>query len=190
MNIVFDGDSISCGVGASPTMTLSSQTGRLLRNKSTIHVVAQGGRQLSECLDTFNQHVAALYDSGTDRNIVFLKAGDNDITRGISADTTYNRLEGYVTLAHGCGWKVIVASNLQRFDVSDDAQRELSVFNDLTIKNKAKADLIVDFASDQILGRLESRINRHYYNEDGVHPTDVGYTILAQKVASAIDQIL
>lgn len=189
MNIVFDGDSIALGVGASPAMTLSSQTGKMLRNKSTIHVIAQGGRQLSECFDTFDQRVAALYDPTADQNIVFLKAGDNDITRSSSAEVTYTYLENYVDLAHGRGWKVIVASNLQRFDVSDDLQHELSTFNDLTVKNNAKAEIVLDFASDEILSKLEIRINRHYYNQDGVHPTNAGYTILARRLAPAIDRL-
>lgn len=189
MNIVFDGDSIALGVGASPAMTLSSQTGKMLRNKSTIHVIAQGGRQLSECFDTFDQRVAALHNPTADQNIVFLKAGDNDITRNSSAEVTYRHLENYVDLAHGRGWKVIVASNLQRFDVSDDLQHELSTFNDLTVKNNAKAEIVLDFASDEILSKLEIRINRHYYNQDGVHPTNAGYTILARKLALAIDRL-
>lgn len=177
--LVFDGDSISLGVGASHGHTLSDQILPLLPTGVNSHVVAAGGRSVKDCLDLFEINVKPLYDSNAGLNIIFFHAGDNDIAYGRNAEETYDLIKSYTKRAHNQGWIFIGSTKLQRYDWPDSFRAVISLLNKLIIDNSAGANSIVDFQSESIMGSHESRLDRTYYTLDGVHPADVGYKILA-----------
>ncbi len=184
--LVFDGDSISIGVGASPGRTLAEQVVPLLPPGVASHAVGAGGRPVKECLARYDTDVRPLYDAGAEHNVIFFHAGDNDITQGSSARQAYDALTTYVARAHRQGWSVVVSTELQRFDLPEAMRADLAAFNALVLANSAGADGVADFGGDAILGGVTNRRNPTYYTLDGVHPADTGYAILAGLAARAL----
>ena len=184
--LVFDGDSISVGVGASPGRTLAEQVAPLLPPGVATRVVGAGGRPVKDCLARFDGDVRPLYDAGAAHNVIFFHAGDNDITQGSNARQAYDALTAYVARARGQGWSVVVSTELQRFDLPEAMRAELTAFNALVLANAAGADGVADFGGDATMGGVANRRDPTYYTMDGVHPADAGYAILAGLAATAI----
>ena len=189
VNMVFDGDSIALGIGASDKMTLASQVSQMADFSIRTQVIAQGGRKLTSCLASFEDAVEPLYDDNACQNILFLKAGDNDVTGGIPVEEIHNALVFYVDRARKQGWEIVVATNLQRYDIPANLQDNITTFNELTKNNAACANAIADFAGDAVMGGKENRRNSFYYYSDEVHPADGGYTILAGHVVGAVSKL-
>lgn len=181
--LVFDGDSIACGVGAPEGAGLADQVARRLRFRGRVPVVAAGGSLVLQRERLFEQDVAPLYQPDADDNVIFFHAGDNDIAMGADAAATYRCLTSYVGRAHGQGWVVVLSTELQRFDFSPRQQRELLSFNALVLENGAGADGIVDFGNDSTMGGPENRDDRRLYTADRVHPTRQGYAVLAKSAS-------
>ena len=184
--LVFDGDSISVGVGASPGRTLAEQVVPLLPPGVASRVVGAGGRPVKDCLARYDALVRPLYDARAAHNVIFFHAGDNDITQGSTARQAYDALTAYVARAHRQSWTVAVSTELQRFDLPEAMQAELSAFNALVLANAAGADGVADFGGDATMGGVANRRNPTYYTLDGVHPADAGYAILAGLAAKAL----
>ncbi len=177
--LVFDGDSIACGSGAPPGMTLADQVARDLGFRGPLRVVAAPGSPVSERERLFPTLVAPLFDAGARDNVIVFHAGDNDIAMGAEADETYRCLTHYVGRARRQGWIVVLSTELPRFDFTPVQQRELLRFNAMMLDNAAGADGVIDFAADPIMGGIENRADPRYYIADGIHPTGGGYAILA-----------
>ena len=184
--LVFDGDSISVGVGASPGRTLAEQVAPLLPPGVTTRVVAAGGRPVKDCLALYDANVRPLHDARASHNVIFFHAGDNDVTQGSTARQTYEALTAYVARAHRQGWSIVVSTEMQRFDLPETMRAELSAFNALVLANAAGADGVADFGGDATMGGVANRRNPTYYTLDGVHPADAGYAILAGLAARAV----
>ncbi len=188
--LVFDGDSIAVGVGASPGRTLAEQVVPLLPPGVASHVVGAGGRPVKDCLARFDTDVRPLLDARAGHNVISFHAGDNDITQGSSGRQAYMALSAYVARAHRQGWQVVVSTELQRFDLPQAMRDELDVFNALVRANGAEADGVADFGGDATLGGVAHRRDPTYYTLDGVHPADAGYAILAGLAARALLPVL
>lgn len=184
--LVFDGDSISLGVGASYGHTLADQVIPLLPEGMISYVTAAGGRQVKECLKLFESGVCQLYDKNAASNVIFFHAGDNDIAWGSNAHETYAAIKDYITLAHHQGWRVVVSTELQRYDWPHPARYELDLLNSFILANNAGADGVADFQGDPIMGSERGRLDQTCYTMDGVHPADAGYAILAKIAAAAL----
>ena len=184
--LVFDGDSISLGVGAKRGFTLADQTLPLLPSGIAHHVTAVGGRQIKECLSLFEANIEPIYRQQAEHNVIFLNAGDNDIAWGSSAEEAYDAIKAYVELAHRQGWHVVLSTKLQRYDWPETARSIVTKLNDLILENTAKAGGVADFQSDPTMNGDLVRLDRMYYTVDQIHPADAGYTILARIAASAL----
>lgn len=184
--LVFDGDSISIGLGAQPGLTLAEQVVALLPPGVASHVVGAGGRPVKDCLSRFDTDVRPLYDPRARHNLIFFHAGDNDITQGSTGRQAYAALTAYVARAHAQGWKVVLSTEMQRYDLPETMRAELDTFNALMLANAAGADGVADFGGDATMGGVENRRDRTYYTIDGVHPADAGYAILAGLAAKAL----
>ena len=184
--LVFDGDSIAIGVGASPGRTLAEQVLPLLPAGVKSRVVGAGGRPVKDCLARFDGDVRPLFDARAGHNVIFFHAGDNDVTQGSNGRQAYAALSAYVARAHGQGWKVVVSTEMQRFDLPQAMQGELDVYNALVRANGAGADGMADFGGDATVGGVAVRRDPTYYTMDGVHPADAGYAVLAGLAAKAL----
>ena len=182
--LVFDGDSIAVSHGVPAGDGLADQVAAALAFGGKMTVVGAGGRSVEECMRLFADKVVPLRRSGP--NVIFFHAGDNDIDKGASARTVYDRLTLYIDQAHRAGWKVVVSTELQRFDFPLVWQGELSAYNAAILANEAGADGIVDFNGDPIMGGPENRTDCSLYQQDGVHPTSQGYAGLAKSTVAEL----
>ena len=184
--LVFDGDSIAFGEGATHGYTLADQTLSLLPVEVIRYVTASGGRQISECLKLFETNIKPLYQNEAVRNVIFFCAGDNDIAWGNSAQEAYSAMEAYVERAQCQGWHVIVSTKLQRYDWPEAGRSAVVELNNLMLANRAGAEGVADFQNDPIMGGELGRLDQTYYTVDHIHPANAGYTILARIAAAAL----
>jgi lysophospholipase L1-like esterase len=189
VNLVFDGDSISAGAGASPGHGLDSQVMAALGDDVRLHNVAVGGRPVSECQRLYEQLVAPLFAAATPHNVIAFHAGDNDIAQGRSADQTYEVFTAYVTAAHRQGWKVVVSTELRHVDFSKLMETKLEDYNNLLRRNQAGADAVVDLDVDPRLREFSYRTDPALFSKDEIHPSDGGYAILAGLLAPQVRRI-
>jgi len=177
--LVLDGDSIAVGQGAPPGSQLADQIATRLGFHGKVAVVGRSGSPVSERVRLFEQNITPLRDPRASPNVIFFHGGDNDIALGSDARQTYAQLSKYIEMAHAEGWKIIVSTELPRFDFSPAMQGELNLYNRLVRENAGKADGVADFASDPTLGGPQHRHDPEFYTPDGIHPTARGYAILA-----------
>jgi lysophospholipase L1-like esterase len=189
VNLVFDGDSISAGAGASPGHGLDGQTVAAIGDDVRLHNVAVGGRPVWDCLQLYNKTVAPLFDTSSRHNLIAFHAGDNDIAQGRSADATYAAFTDYVAAAHRQGWKVIVSTELRHADFSALMETKLEDYNKLLRRNRAGADAVVDLDTEVRFKEFSYRTNPALFTRDRVHPSDGGYAVLAAMLAPEIKRI-
>ncbi len=189
LNLVFDGDSISKGAGATPGHGLDAGVVAALGDHVISHNIAAGGRPVSECLRLYPEGVALLHGPAGARNVIVFHGGDNDIRLGGDAAGAYAAFTNYVSLAHRDGWKVVVSTELRRFDFTPAKQRELEDYNRRIRANAAHADAVVDLDTDARLAAPSYRTDPALFIGDGVHPSDGGYAVLAQLLAPAVKRV-
>ena len=189
INLVFDGDSISAGVGASPGHNADRQVATALGEAVRLHNVAAGGRPVSECLQLYPVLVAPLFVPGAGPNVIVFHAGDNDIARGSDAAQTYAAFTAYVAAARRQGWKIVVSTELRRPDFPPLKAAELERYNDRLRRNDAGADAVVDLDAEPRMADLSYRVDPEVFTPDRVHPSDGGYAVLAGLLAPAVRRV-
>jgi lysophospholipase L1-like esterase len=189
VNLLFDGDSISAGMGAPHGRGLDSQVAAALGPGVDLHNVAVGGRPVSDCLALYAKLVAPLYDPAAGRNVIAFHAGDNDIARNATADAAYAAFTAYVAAAHAQGWKVVVSTEMLRPDFPPVKEQQLAAYNALLRRNGAGADAVVDFDQDQRIADFAFRTDPAVFSGDKIHPSEGGYAILAAMLAPAVRRV-
>jgi acyl-CoA thioesterase I len=167
--IVCFGDSITRGYGASPGNTYPEVMGRLL-GRPVINAGRDG--------DTTESGLARL-----DRDVlahqprlVIVGLGGNDFLRKVPANTTYSNLERIVERIHASGAMVVVVHG--KFGVFGDPY-----LDDMKTIATTHGALLVRDALKDILGR-PARMH------DQIHPNDLGYALLAERVAAVVGPLL
>jgi lysophospholipase L1-like esterase len=189
INILLDGDSISAGAGATFNNGLDRLIAAALGDEAHVGNVAVGGRPVSECLRLYPQTVGPLYRPQASNVIVF-HAGDNDMRLGQDDVATYRDFTDYVKLAHAQGWRVVVSTELKRYDFDPQRRAWLQAYNDRLRENKAGADAIVDLDTDARLLEPLGRVDPGLFSPDGIHPSNGGYAIIAAMLIPAILQVI
>jgi len=189
VNLVFDGDSISAGWGASHGHGLDTRVADALGADVRLQNVAVGGRPVSDCLRLYQQLVMPLFDATTTRNIIVFHAGDNDIAQGRDAVQTYAAFTAYVAAARRQGWKVVVSTELRRPNFRPAQETELETYNSFLLRNEAGADAVVDFDADPRMTSIPARLDPALFSHDGVHPSDGGYGVLTRLLAPAVKRV-
>jgi lysophospholipase L1-like esterase len=188
INMVFDGDSISAGAGATRDHTPDRLVARALGHVR-VYNVAVGGRPVGECLRLFPELVARLFVPGGEPNVIVFHAGDNDINLGNDAARTYAVFTSYVSLAHAQGWKVVVSTELRHPYFSAAKEAQLEAYNDRLRENKAHADAVVDLDTEPKFTDMAYRGDPAVFSKDRLHPSDGGYAVLAELVAPAVKRV-
>jgi lysophospholipase L1-like esterase len=189
LNLVFDGDSISAGAGASAGHGLDTRVAAALGADVQLHNVAVGGRPVSDCLRLYPSLVAPLFDPATAHNVIVFHAGDNDINQGRDAAQTYAAFTAYVAAAHQQGWKIVVSTELRSPYFHQPKEAELEQYNDSLRRNQAGADAVVDFDADPRMTNLSYRTDPDLFSRDAIHPSDGGYDVLAAMLAPAVRRV-
>lgn len=187
INLLFDGDSISAGSGAS--LGLDKRVAEAVGDEVELHNVAVPGRPVSDCLRLFRERVKPLLVPESRSNVIVFHAGDNDIAQGRDAGQTYAAFADYVAAAHEQGWKIVVSTELRRPDFAPLQEAELEDYNNRLRTNAAGADVVVDFDTDRRMLALPYRSDPALFTRDGIHPSDGGYAILAAMLAPAVKRV-
>lgn len=190
VRIVFDGDSIAAGQGASDTGKPDRQFLAALNVPARISNVAVGGRPVQDCLRLFGAGVAPLFAPDAAANIIVFHAGDNDIRIGKTAAETYSAFGQYIAAAHSQGWKIVVSTEMQRVDFAPPQRAELAEYNRLLLANSVGADAVVDINADSRFADLSRRTDPAIFNADRIHPSDGGYAALASLLAPTVRPLL
>jgi lysophospholipase L1-like esterase len=188
--VVFDGNSLTAGHGASPGKSYPEQVQLLLPRGYSVINVGVPAQTTSHMMADAATHVDALIQSSA-RNILVAWEATNDLYFGASADDAYQRLGHYCRDRRNAGFRVIVLTLLPRSEqgTPDDFETSREAVNQrIRADWPTFADAIVDVAAIPELGRAGDELNPRYY-ADRVHLTDAGYAIIARSVAKAIREL-
>lgn len=189
-NIVFDGDSIAAGIGASQDQPPDQQFLRGLGRPARLANVGYGGRPVTECLRLFSTNVATKHVAGAGFNMIVFHAGDNDIAHGSDDAATYAAFTAYVAAAHDQGWLVLVSTELPRPDFPPTHEAYLEAYNRRLIANQAHADGVVDLSAEPRLTEAHDRAASGYYIADQIHLNDAGYARMIQRLLDGARPLL
>ena len=192
--IMFDGDSMTLGVGSTGGQTYPKQTIDSLTGSSSAWVsrnIGRSGYTVAQMSSDASTRIDFRFRSSRIHNILVLFGGTNDLYYGADAATTYNNIVTYVTARRNAGYKVIINTILPRSGgvtpVTFEADRQ--TVNTLLRNNwQSFADGLSDIASSTIIGQAGDESNATYY-ADSIHPTNAGYAIVAASVAEQINTL-
>lgn len=185
--VVFDGDSITTGLGVAAGSDFPSQTVPLLTEPDWLKVnVAAGGRTVATMVSQAARIVDSAYDAQYTNKIVCEQGGINDVFGGASAATVYSNLLTYWAARQAKGYKVVACTVLPASTVTGGAETARTDLNTSIRGDATKYDALADIAND---ARLQNTANTTYFQADGVHPTAAGAAVIAEIVAAAVNSI-
>jgi lysophospholipase L1-like esterase len=181
--VVCDGDSISYGVGVSnswcSTALLSVGETIVVTNTST------PGKWMAAIAGKMPQEVTAYLSPQANRNTIYLHAGTNDVTFGLTAQNTWNFTARAASHAHTNNSKLIMMPMISR--TGSDANK-----NALNALFNAQCAQVADLCiapDDPLLFADGASANATYFQGDGIHPTTAGDTLLALYASNAYKQL-
>lgn len=181
--VVFFGDSITDGWSLARYFPRKSYINRGISGQTT-----------SQMLLRFRQDVVNLHP----RAVVIL-AGTNDIagnTGPMSLDETEANFASMAEIAHANGIRVVLSSLLPVHNYTETSQSffALRPMQQITALNKwlrQYCDLHGDIYLDYFSPMLDSTGNlKREYADDGLHPNEAGYAVMAPLAESAIQKAL
>ncbi len=160
------GDSLTNGEGVNP----SSQ---YITPGDTFDVMnyGLGNADTDDLSEMFDAREAPLYRHNAGRNVIQLWAGTNDVsTRGGTAQTALDGIRAYCRKAKAAGFQTIVSDMISRTGHDTDMQ----ALNGLLTTQDTGCDLVLDLASNPLLGAVGANANGTYYQGDNIHLTQAG----------------
>lgn len=191
--VVFKGDSITAA--AQTGSILDSYPAAIIRNAATpIHKAYNLGvasQTLQTMASNYATEIAPLYNAsyGANGNILIIFAGTNDLAATRTGAQVYADYQTICAAARATGFKIIIASPIDRATTGLvagwDTQRQN--LRTLFAGDSSFADTYVDLAADTTIGVTGTALDTTYFQSDKTHPTDVGYQYLATLLQSAVD---
>ncbi len=191
--IVFDGDSMTFGTGAGPVGLAGPSNATYPRlaadgiTGATVYNFGVGGQTVLAMTTDAAAQIDVLYDSSR-LSIVAVFGGTNDLVNGAaSAATVYSRIVTYCQARRAAGWKVVVGTILPRSSANAGAAFEAdrqTVNTSIRTNWATFADALADVGADATIGAAGAETNTAYYS-DAIHPTTLGYEIVASYFRTA-----
>ncbi len=181
--VVFFGDSITIGWPLAKSFPQKPYINRGISGQTT-----------SQMLLRFHQDVIALHPRA-----VVLLAGTNDIagnTGPMSLEETEANLQSMAEIAHANGIRVVFSSVLPVHNYTESSQnyfalRPMRVITSLNAWLKEYCRVHGDIYLDYYSAMLDaSGYLKREYADDGVHPNDTGYAVMAPLAEAAIEKAL
>lgn len=190
--IVFDGNSLTAGQGASAGMDYPNQMLDLLDGYGVTgiesHNVGVSAQTTSDMASDAASQVDTLINGGVE-NILFAWEIGNDIYFNGDVSAAETRWTNYCNARKAAGWTVICINLMPRNQTSsfgDDVttfNSKLSSANTWLAANYSSfSDALVDVRSDS---RLNDYTNTTYFS-DGTHLTNAGYGVVAELCLSVL----
>lgn len=184
-NLVFEGDSLTYGIGG--TIPYPSALARLypLGSHSRWYNLGVAGSRMLVEIAARTAAVDAKHDDARD-NVAILLAGTNDILiSGSSANDIYAGIVAWHDARRLAGFKTICVTVTPSLNSSHNAVR--AALNDLLRENYEEfSDGIADIALDS---RLDDATDTTYYF-DGLHMTNEGYAVIAEAAKAQTDLLV
>ena len=190
--VVFDGDSLTTGIGAAAGQDYPTQCLALINQGLTKTNVAANGQTIPGMAADAAAQIDVLYDAARSRNVLVIWGGENDLYGGASAADTITALSGSCTARRAAGWKVVVLTLLPCSYTDTPAGYEAArqaVNTSIRANWATYADRIADIAANTTIGDAGDEENTTYY-ADRLHMTAAGYAIVAGIVKTAIESLL
>lgn len=184
---VFSGDSIMEGSGASLLRNTPWYMG--LRKEGEVINYAVHGSVMDYSTRT---KYATLYQAGRP-SVIFIQGGTNDLGGGTTGANLYaNSAAPFITYLKGLGYKVVLCTILPRTGSSGwtgAMETQRLAYNDLVRTNSAGADLVLDLASDSVMGPTAACADTSLYG-DALHPANGGHAVLGPLYKAALQTVL
>jgi lysophospholipase L1-like esterase len=185
--VVFDGDSITVGSGA--TTAYPSRTMTAVTTAAWVNIGVSGQTIVTMNSDRVDQ-VEGLYRSdAATSSIIALFGGTNDLYGATTSAAVITSLQTYAAGVKARGLKCLVGTILPRSNsgIAADFEAKRQAVNTAIRTNTGTwHDGVMDFAGDTRIGDAGDETNTTYYSGDLVHPNDTGAQILANIASAAI----
>jgi hypothetical protein len=186
--IVFDGDSLTAGSGA--TDPYPDQFFRMWGGTLSRFNFGVGGQRIVDMLADADREVDQLYNPLIGRCVVVAWGGTNDLALWKhSAAVVYGDIRDYCLGRVRKGFEVVVLTILPRSDAKSYPGFEINR-QDLNYLIRCHwrefADALVDVAADPNLGENGAELNQEYFNPDRVHLNNNGLGLVARHVYDTI----
>ncbi len=198
--VVFDGNSLTQGLGASSGVSSDPPTGTIYPAVCLGYLGAEWtarnfgvSAQTTPAMDALAAtQTDPLYSASNTWNVVVGWEITNDLFFGASAADAYANFVIYCQARKAVGWRVPAVTVLPRNETGTPAGFEAdrqTVNANIRANWRSFAHSLADIASDSRIGPAGSETNPTYYS-DLVHLNDAGYAIVAQYVAAAIQSAI
>ncbi len=186
--IVFVGNSLTNGTGATGGNTYPQQTLAHLQPLTyDAKVVAGPGRSITALSLSAPDQIDPAYTATRSKDILVL---ETDLTENGGVDKDYADTVAFCTARQAVGWRVVVLTLLPRsgarYSWPAFAADRVALNEQLRAYWRDYADALADIAVTPQLGTVAATTDPRYFNNDGTHPTDAGYALMADSVAAAI----
>lgn len=177
------------GTGATGGNTYPQQT--ITRLQPTMYdtkIVAGPGRSITALSMSAPDQIDPAYAATRSKDILVL---ETDLTGDGGVAKDYADTIAFCTARKAVGWRVVVLTILPRssgarYSWPAFAADRVTLNEQLRANWRDYADALADIAVAPQLGTVEATKDPRYFNDDGTHPTDAGYAIMADIVAAAI----
>jgi lysophospholipase L1-like esterase len=185
----FAGDSITSSIIAQQGDSYPEMVGRL-RGWDFDGINTANGMSTTTSQNTQDvQNLDPAYDATyyTNKRVICLLLGSNDLAGGSSAATVLTNLQTYVTNRQAVGWDVRVGTILDRTDFSGSDRTNQQTVNAAIIANSGSwHDGLIPFATaPQLLDPSDTE-----FFDDGIHPTVAGNQVMALVCNGVLNGIL
>lgn len=210
-NILFDGNSLTFGVGSTGGQNMPTQVATILNNAGynvTVNHIGVSGQQTPAMIADANTQIPPFLH-GTKFNILVCNEIRNhrdlgNVTKEVAYDSWVN---GYMPIVRSQGWFTCVWDELPSWSLTRATnETEYLQFNQDRLDNNLRlkqtsnsfCDLFIPVSENSQIGDLEDtwtspswvyadgRPTNNGIYTDGIHLTNAGYGILAQEIASAL----
>ncbi len=187
--IIFWGNSLTYGSGASgpagryPNQVIAALSGSYAWTNQGI-----GGQTTTQMLATQDADSSNQYTSLRPKTGLVIWELRNDIANGgVSAATAYANYATLCQKARDRGFVVVAVTCLPSSGLSDATRATVNA--NIAANYASFAHALADVAADTTIGQNGQNTNLTYYNADGIHMTDAGYTIVAGLVKTALNAV-
>lgn len=199
--IVFDGDSLTSGVGSTTALNALESAGGLnypaqasagLQPDATIYNFGVGGQTVTAMNADAPAQIDTLYDPARPC-IAVLLGGINDLYTADTAATVYARIVAWHTARRAAGFKTVAITILPATGNSppgDIVAKTASVNSSIAANWATFADALCDAAASSVFTTGGVTTDPHYYSTDAVHLNNDGYEFLAGLVRPVLASLL
>ena len=192
-NLVLVGDSIGAGSQGGGNIAFSMLA---LGPNVAVTNLSVSATTVQQALDTAvadsgSGRIQQLFDAAKGRAVVIQRGTNDFVQNNVTGSQLYAVMTSLVTLYKTQGFRVAVETTLPRSDANWNTTRETNrtSFNTLVRGNAAGADLIIDSASDPVIGDGTNTDLTTYY-ADKLHLNAAGQTRKSDIYKAALPNLL